>query len=41
VLANLRKRYFEKIEATVQVSDSVGLAHCLKRANMAPRAGLK
>jgi hypothetical protein len=36
VLANLRKRHFEKIEATVQVSDSVGLAHSLKRASMAP-----
>jgi hypothetical protein len=29
VLSDARKRHLEKIEATMEVSDGVGLAHCL------------
>ena len=28
MLSDARKRHFEKIEATMQVCDGVGLAHC-------------
>jgi hypothetical protein len=29
VLSDVRKGHLKKIEATMQVSDGVGLAHCL------------
>jgi hypothetical protein len=41
-LRHAHKRYFEEIEATMQVSDGVVLAHCLKHARVnCPLAGAK